>query len=144
MRYVKAEKINLNCNITKTQEGDTKNVSPFEYIKIIKNMELFTKEIIEKAKAQYPLGSDMESQMVVAKFFNPCGAGTWYLMNMDPEDEDYCWGFCQLFESEIGSFSRFELENTKVGFGLGIERDLYFEPVNANELWEKLIKGIHV
>lgn len=107
-------------------------------------MELFTKDILEKAKAQYPLGSDMEKQMIIAKFFNPCGMGTWYLMNMDLEDEDYCWGICQLFETEIGSFSRSELENAKVGFGHGIERDVYFEQINAKELGEKLIKGVSV
>lgn len=102
-------------------------------------MELFTKEIIDKAKAQYLLGSDMECQMIVAKFFNPTGSGTWYLMNMDPEDNDYCWGIVDLFEIEMGSFSKSELENLKGPLSLGIERDLYFEPVNAKELWEKLI-----
>ena len=102
-------------------------------------MELFTKEIIRKAKAQYPLGSNMENQIIVAKFFNPTGAGTWYLMNIDPEDEDYCWGIVDLFEVEIGSFSKSELENTNVGFGLGIERDLYFEPMNVMDLWNKLM-----
>lgn len=107
-------------------------------------MELFTKEIIEKAKAQYPFGSELEKQNIIAKFFNPCGIGTWYLMNIDPEDEDYCWGIVNLFETEMGSFSRSELENIKVGFGLGIERDLYFEPVNAKELWKKLIRGVRV
>lgn len=107
-------------------------------------MELFTKEIIEKAKEQYPLGSDMESQKIVAKFFNPTGAGTWYLMNMDPADEDYCWGIVDLFEVEVGSFSKSELENFKGPLGLGIERDLFFEQINAKELWEKLMKGIHV
>lgn len=101
-------------------------------------MEIFTKEIIQKAKEQFKLGSDMESQMIVAKFFNPTGAGTWHLMNMDPEDEDYCWGIVDLFEVEMGSFSKTELENYKGSIGLGIERDLYFEPVNAKELWEKL------
>ncbi len=107
-------------------------------------MELFTKEIIEKAKAQYLLGSDMESQIIVAKFFNPTGAGTWYLMNMDPDDESYCWGIVDLFEVEMGSFSKSELEDFKGPLGLGIERDLYFEPVNAKELWEKLMKDVHV
>lgn len=107
-------------------------------------MELFTKEIIEKAKVQYPLGSEIENQLIIAKFFNPTGAGTWYLMNMDPEDEDYCWGIVDLFEVEMGSFSKSELENFKGPLGLGIERDLYFEPVNAKELWEKLLKRIHV
>ena len=107
-------------------------------------MELFTKELIEKAKTQYSLGSDMENQMIVAKFFNPTGAGTWYLMNMDPEEQDYCWGIVDLFEVEMGSFSKSELENFIGPLGLGIERDLYFEPVNAKELWEKLMMGIHV
>jgi len=107
-------------------------------------MELFTKEIIDKTKAQYHLGSDMECQMIVAKYFNPTGAGTWYLMNMDPEDENYCWGIVDLFEVEMGSFSKSELENFNGSLGLGIERDLYFEPINAKELWEKLMKGVRV
>jgi hypothetical protein len=107
-------------------------------------MELFTKEIIEKAKAQYPLGSDMENQIIVAKFFNPTGAGTWYLMNMDPDDESYCWGIVDLFEVEVGSFSKSELEDYKGPLGLGIERDLYFEPVNGKKLWEKLLSGFRV
>lgn len=107
-------------------------------------MELFTKEIIDKAKEQYPLGSDMDNQMIVAKFFNPTGAGTWYLMNMDLEDEDYCWGIVDLYEVEVGSFSKSELEDFRGSLGLGIERDMYFEPVNAKELWEKLMRGVHV
>lgn len=101
-------------------------------------MELFTKEIKEKAKSQFHLGSEMETQVIVAKFFNPVGKGTWYLMNLDPDDEDYCWGIVDLFEVEMGSFSKSELESFKGSLGLGIERDLYFEPVNAKELWERL------
>ena len=101
-------------------------------------MKLFTKEIEEKAQAQYPLGSDLEKQLVVAKFFNPTGAGTWYLMNQSSEDPNYCWGICHIFEWEMGSFSKSELENYKGRMGLGIERDLYFTEVNAKELWDKL------
>lgn len=107
-------------------------------------MELFTNEIKEKAKTQYRLGAEMENQMIVAKFFNPAGAGTWYLMNMDPEDEDYCWGIVDLFEVEMGSFSKSELENFKGALGLGIERDLYFEPINAKKLWQKLMTKAQV
>ena len=107
-------------------------------------MELFTKEIEEKAQAQFQQGAEMESQTIVAKFFNPSGAGTWYLMNQDPKDPDYCWGIVDWFEVEMGSFSKSELENFKGPLGLGIERDIYFEPINAKELWEKLMKGIHV
>jgi len=101
-------------------------------------MKLFTKEIEAKAQAQYKYGADMEKQVIVAKFFNPAGAGTWYLMNQDPDDPDYCWGVVDLFEIEVGSFSKFELENFRGPFGLKIERDLYFEEVNAKELFSKL------
>ena len=102
-------------------------------------MKLFTKEIEKKAQAQYPLGNVIEKQLVVAKFFNPTGAGTWYLVNQDPEDTDYCWGICYIFTWEVGSFLKSELENYRGKFGLGIERDLYFEEVNAKELLRDLL-----
>ena len=100
-------------------------------------MKLLTKKIKEQATKQYDEGSDME-QMVVAKYFNPTGNGTWYLMNMD-KDEDYCWGIVDMFAIEMGSFSMKELQSIKLPpLGLGIERDLYFEPVKASELWKEL------
>lgn len=101
-------------------------------------MKLFTKAIEAKAQAQYPLGADMEKQVIVAKFFNPSGAGTWWLMNQDPNDTDYLWGVVDLFEIEVGNFSKSELENYVGVYGLVIERDLYFEEVNAKVLFEIL------
>lgn len=100
-------------------------------------MKLITQEISKKAQAQYKLGSDM-NQIIVAKFFDPSGSWTWYLMNQDPKDPDYLWGIVDGFEVEMGSFSLSELESYRGLFGLGIERDLYFEPIKASELWEKL------
>jgi hypothetical protein len=102
-------------------------------------MKLFTKAIEAKAQAQFHLGADMEKQIIVAKFFNSSGAGTWWLMNQSPDDPDYLWGVVELFEVEVGSFSKSELENYVGAYGLGIERDLYFEEVNAKVLFEKLI-----
>jgi len=52
-------------------------------------MLLITREIARKAQEQFDLGSDLD-QMVVAKFFDPCGSWTWYLMNQDPEDPTIC------------------------------------------------------
>ena len=95
-----------------------------------------TKAIKKQAEKQYDLGSDME-QMVVAKYFNPTGNGTWYLMNMD-EDEDYCWGIVDLFAIEMGSFSMRELQSIQLPLNMGIERDKYFEPIKASELWKEL------
>jgi hypothetical protein len=106
-------------------------------------MKLMTKEIAKKAQSQYPHGSDM-TQQVVAKFFDPCGSFTWYVMNQDPQDPDYLYGIVKGFEVEAGSFSLSELQAIKGRFGLGIERDLHFEPRPAIEVWEKLNEGKHV
>ena len=100
-------------------------------------MKLLTKEITEKATKQYDEGSDME-QMVVAKFFNPIGNGTWYLMNL-ADDEDYAWGIVDMFAVEMGSFSMKELQSLELPLNMGIERDKYFEPIKASELWKELI-----
>ena len=81
---------------------------------------------------------------MVAKFFDPTGSWTWYLMNQDPQDPDYLWGIVKGFEVEIGSFSLSELQAIRGRFGLGIERDLYFTPRPASEVWENLINGKHV
>ena len=106
-------------------------------------MELMTREIEKEAQAQYPKGSDLD-QMVVAKFFDPQGSWTWYVLNQDPNDPDYLWGIVKGFEVEMGSFSLSELKNFKGRFGLGIERDIYFKPRPAKEIWEKLINREHV
>ena len=99
-------------------------------------MQLLTKEIKTKAEKQYKDGSDM-SQEVVAKFFDPVGSFTWYLMNKDPES-GYCWGIVDGMAVEIGSFGLTELEEHTGHFGLGIERDTSFEPVKAIKIWDKL------
>jgi hypothetical protein len=106
-------------------------------------MKLMTKEISEQAQQQYHFGSGME-QMIVAKFFDPTGSWSWFLMNQDPSDPNYLWGIVKGFEIEMGSFSLQELQDFRGRFGIGIERDLYFTPITARELWEKLNKGQHV
>jgi len=105
-------------------------------------MKLFTKEIDQKLFDQYMMGNDLENQMVVAKIFNPYGNGVWYLLNSDPSDPDYLWAIVDLFEVEVGSVSREELETLKVPpFRLGLERDLYFTPMNAKKLYEAMLSG---
>ncbi len=103
-------------------------------------MKLLTEKIKKKAKEQYQYGSDIDKQDVVAKFFNPMGEGTWYLLNMD-KDEDYAWGIVDWIGLEMGSFSMKELQSIKLPLGLTIERDLYFPEVPAAELWSDLVKA---
>jgi len=105
-------------------------------------MKLFTKDIDKKLFAQFEQGSDLENQMVVAKIFNPYGRGVWYIINSDPSDPDYLWAIVDLFEVEAGSVSRSELESIKVPpFRLPLERDMYFTPINASELYRGLLAG---
>ena len=90
-------------------------------------MELVTPEIREKLLANgAERGPDHKP---VVKLFNPCGAGTWLVTELDPEDASIAFGLADLGfgTPEIGSFSLEELNAFKGPFGLGIERDLYFE-----------------
>lgn len=105
-------------------------------------MKLFTKSIDKKLFKQYSKGSSLEDQKVVAKIFNPYGRGTWYILNSDPEDPDYLWAIVDLFDIEVGSVSRRELESIKVPpFNMGLERDMYFDEINAKELYDGLRSG---
>ena len=99
-------------------------------------MKLMTKEIQKKAVKQFDEGSDMEQQ-VVAKFFDAMGDWKWFLMNMDGSDKDYCWGIVKGFAVEMGSFSM----NEQQSMSPRIQRDLYFEPMKAKDLWDKLNRG---
>lgn len=72
----------------------------------------------------------------VVKLFNPCGAATWLLTEIDPDDETVAWGLCDLGMGcpEFGTVSLTELASYRGRLGLGIERDLYFTasaPISA-------------
>jgi hypothetical protein len=72
----------------------------------------------------------------VVKLFDPCGAATWLLTEIDPADEDVAWGLCDLGMGypEFGTVSLAELGAVRGRLGLGIERDLYFKargPISA-------------
>jgi len=105
-------------------------------------MRLFNKTIDRQLFKQYALGSDLAKQEVVVKIFNPQGAGYWFILNSDPQDPDYLWAIVDLgYGAEVGSVSRTDLETYRGRFGLGFERDLSFDPVNALELYNGLRNG---
>lgn len=92
-------------------------------------MNLLTDEIKRKFK-EYPLYSQDgkgKDSVVLVKYFNPCGAGTW-LITEAKEQEDGDWllfGYCHIQCFEWGYVLLSELQNLKLPFGLTIERDLY-------------------
>ena len=101
-------------------------------------MKLLTKELRNKfPKLGETEGKNPENIPVIAKFFDPTGSWTWYAIEFDGEDTFF--GFVRGFEDELGYFSLKELASVKGKFGLGIERDLYFEKHNLKECMEKRI-----
>ena len=69
------------------------------------------------------------------KLFNPCGIGTWYLSQLNP-DTNVAFGLCELHEKEFGYVSIDELKEIELPFFLKIERDLYFQPTHFSELMQ--------
>ena len=90
-------------------------------------MQLITPELREQLIANGKRRDD--DHVPVVKFFNPVGAATWLVTEMDPEDNDYLFGLADLGMGfpELGGISLSELQGYRGPLGLGIERDLYFK-----------------
>jgi len=74
--------------------------------------------------------------MPVLKLFNPLGAATWIATELD-EDDDSLFGLADLGFGcpELGSFSLREIAAIRLPFGLGVERDLGFAPLQPLSVW---------
>jgi len=101
-------------------------------------MKLITKELEARFKE---IGSqeDIKDPIIIAKYFNPSGAGTWYATEYNPEKRLF-FGYVSIFgdlNDEWGYFSLDELDSFKGQFGLGIERDLYFGEKRASKIINK-------
>jgi hypothetical protein len=91
-------------------------------------MKLLTKALQKKllaAAAGNPQGK--KDLIPLVKFFNPCGAQTWLISEMQVDGTMF--GLCDLGHGcpELGYVSLFELEAIRLPFGLKIERDLHWE-----------------
>jgi len=100
----------------------------------VNKMKLLTKGI-EKRFKEVGRQENIEDPLVIAKFFNPTGAGTWYATEYDSKDKIF-FGYVSIYgdhNDEWGSFSLAELEEFKGLFGLGIERDMYCGEANISD-----------
>ena len=99
-------------------------------------MKLMTKVLQERFEN---VGDQSESKdpLFIAKFFNPVGSQTWYASEYNPETK-ICYGYVTgMYADEWGTFSLNELEDLKLPFGLGIERDIHFKEVRSSTIIEK-------
>lgn len=100
-------------------------------------MKLLNEELIKQFE-EVGRQEQVKDPVVIAKFFNPCGAGTWYATEFYTEDKLF-YGYVSLFNdpfcNEWGYFSLDELQElTCPPFGLPIERDLYFKQGPISEV----------
>lgn len=99
------------------------------------NMKLLTNELLEQFK-KTGRQEYIKDPIVIAKFFNTTGAGTWYATEYD-EQEGLFFGYVSIFgdhNDEWGYFSLIELESFTGKFGFGIERDIYFKSQPFSEI----------
>jgi hypothetical protein len=105
-------------------------------------MKLITKET-ENRFAQIGYQGNEIDPVVVAKFFNPCGSGTWYATEYN-SDRKICFGYVTgLGFDEWGDFSIEEMESLKCPpLNLPIERDMYFGEKKISEACPELKESI--
>ena len=68
------------------------------------------------------------------KLFLPSSNWTWYIIEIDKQDKNTCFGFVDGLEQELGYFNIRELENLKGMFGLKVELDTSFKPTKLSEI----------
>ena len=95
--------------------------------------QLLTKSL--KARFKKVGKQETPDPIIIAKFFNPCGAETWYITEYN-EEGNMCYGYITgSWDNEWGYFSISELEALRCStLGLPIERDLYFDEVPFSQL----------
>lgn len=94
-------------------------------------MELMTEQLREQLPPLYATEKEKDPTIYV-KFFTPWSNWTWYATEFDGQDRFF--GIVNGFEWEWGYFSLSELESVRGPAGLGIERDLYFEPQPVSQV----------
>jgi hypothetical protein len=98
-------------------------------------MRLLTKQL-EKRFARIGSQERKKDPVIIAKFFNPIGRGTWYATEYDPAEQMF-FGYVSIFgdqNDEWGYFSLKELESFDGAYDLGIERDLYWTECPASQV----------
>ena len=103
-------------------------------------MRLLTQEIINQFRKNKEQKDN--DPIVIAKFFNPSGSGTWYATEYNEKTRIF-YGYVSLFgdhNDEWGSFSLDELEEFVGNFNMRIERDKFFKPQRNSLICSKAVK----
>jgi len=97
------------------------------------NTSLLTKSDLSKIPKLYETEEiEIEDKTVHVKLFTPWSNWTWYVIECDGEDR--CFGFVKGLEAEFGYFSLKELASIEGPFGLRVERDRFFTPIQVGDI----------
>jgi len=92
-------------------------------------MKLLTKEVLKALPPLYANeGKTPEETLVPMKLFNPAGSQTWFVTELDPTTGEAFGYVTGMHEDELGYISIPELQAFRGRFGLGIERDMHWNP----------------
>ena len=106
-------------------------------------MKLLTKKIKDKLISNHQKQDGTKTFRAELKLFNPTGMGTWYISELNPET-NVAFVLCDLHETEFGYILLDELEAIKLPFGLGIERDKFFQPKEFQDIIFNINKPDHI
>ena len=96
-------------------------------------MSLIAKDIVNKIPNLYET-ENQEEKICYVKLFLPNSNWTWYIIEIDKQDNNTCFGFVDGLEQELGYFTIKELENLRGQFGLKVELDSSFTPTQQSKI----------
>ena len=99
-------------------------------------MSLIAKDIFNKIPNLYET-ENQKDKICYVKLFLADSNWTWYIIEIDKQDNNTCFGFVDGFEKELGYFSLKELANIRDSLGVKVERDISFKPTKL----ETILKG---
>ena len=77
---------------------------------------------------------NQEEKICYVKLFLPNSNWTWYIIEINKQDNNTCFGFVDGLEQELGYFTIKELENLRGQFGLKVELDSSFKPTKLSKI----------
>ncbi|MGJ0309862.1 DUF2958 domain-containing protein [Aliarcobacter cryaerophilus] len=96
-------------------------------------MELIPKDIRKQIPDLYET-EEQKEKICYVKLFLPNSNWTWYIIEIDKQDNNTCFGFVDGLEQELGYFTIRELENLRGQFGLKVELDSSFTPTQLSKI----------
>ena len=77
---------------------------------------------------------NQEEKICYVKLFLPNSNWTWYIIEIDKQDNNTCFGFVDGLEQELGYFSLSELESISDSYGLKAELDSSFKATRLSKI----------